>query len=150
MGEPTRAGIADRSFVPEILIMYCQRCVAPSTGVRGGVHLAGGVRIKLVALPCTSKVEVPDLLRVLEAGVEAVQVVGCPDRRCRLLTGSRTASLRVQRTRRLLEAVDVGAERAGMVTGADLDLDDLLSLGRDRARAAAALGPNPMKGAQRG
>lgn len=147
MGESMRADVDNASHVPEITIMYCSRCVAARSGVTSGVRSDPGCRVRMVAMPCTSKVELPHVLGILESGVDAVQVVGCPQDRCRFLTGSRMAAKRIQRGRELLERIGMGQDRMGMHQGTDLTEQDLMDLARQRADRVRPLGPNPMKGA---
>lgn len=140
-------GSAPGSTEPqEIVVVYCQGCVAEPLRRRQELHRSDGVQTRLVVVPCTSRLELPHLLRILERGVDGVQVVGCSQRACRFLVGSNVAAARVARARELLDAVGVGARRLGMSRGAGLDADALRQRGRQRADAARAYGPNPMRG----
>jgi coenzyme F420-reducing hydrogenase delta subunit len=129
----------------EIVVLYCQGCLAGKPSRKDELHTQDGVRTRLVVVPCTSRLELPHLLRILEKGVDGVQVVGCGQNACRFLVGSNMAAARVQRARELLEAVGVGAERLGMSRGAGLDVAELRARGRQRAEAARVYGPNPLK-----
>ncbi len=130
-------------FLPEILVMYCQRS-AP--GVTSGVVEDEACLVRMVAMPCTSKVELTHCLAVLERGTDAVLVVGCPVDTCRFLTGSHMTMKRIERGRDLLGQVGMGAERLSMRLASELDSGALVGLARELARAVKPLGPSPMKG----
>ena len=99
-------------------------------------------------LPCSSKIEPQNLLSILEQGVDAVQVVGCPDGRCKFLVGNRRAEKRVDYARKLLGDINMGEERIGITRPEKFTTDQLVEVAQDRARAVQDLGPNPMKGAK--
>jgi len=134
-----------RAEYQEIVVLYCQGCIEGKADRADELHTADGVRTRLVVVPCTSKVELPHLLKILERGADGVQVVGCGQNACRFLVGSNVAAARVARARDLLDDAGVGAERLGMSRGAGLDVGDLRARGRQRAEAARVYGANPMK-----
>ena len=79
----------------QIVVLYCQHCV---TGEVEPVTVTldhEGVVVKCVMMPCSSKLQVPDLLHILDDGADAVQVVACPEESCRFLVGSRRAAKRL-------------------------------------------------------
>jgi F420-non-reducing hydrogenase iron-sulfur subunit len=96
-------------------------------------------------MPCSSKIEVPHILRVLEQGVDGVEVAACPESKCHFLVGSLRAEKRVDYTRRLLDEIQIGAERLGISRGTGLSAKKLMGLAERRAEAVKTLGPNPMK-----
>ncbi|MFH2008540.1 MAG: hydrogenase iron-sulfur subunit [bacterium] len=128
----------------DIVVLYCQGCVAGKPEETMALR-RDGVRTKLTPIPCTSKVEVPHLLKILERGVDGIQVVGCGESACRFLVGYRITAKRIRRARELLAAIGIGADRLGMESGAGLTTEDLLELSEKRAAAALPHGPNPMK-----
>jgi len=96
-------------------------------------------------MPCSSKIEVPYILKILERGADAVQVVACPANKCRFLIGSSRTAKRIEYVRRLLDEIDIGAERVGISSAAGLSGKKLIELAAARAEAAKPLGANPMK-----
>jgi len=136
----------DRGFEPEVMILACRRAMAGELEPSRESLDGDGFRARIFVLPCTSEVQVPWLMRVLEGGWDAVLVAGCPEDGCRFLTGSRMAAKRVERVAGLLDRIDVGGERVSMSRRAELTREDLLELASARADAVRPLGPNPMKG----
>lgn len=133
----------------EIVLLYCRQTLAPEAKPAEGVHQGEGFSVKLVVLPCSSKMQVQHLLRILEEGFDAIQIVACPEKTCRFLVGNNRAQRRVDRARGLLEQVGMGAERLGLERASGLESDDLMKLAGRRAEQVRELGPNPMKGDNR-
>jgi F420-non-reducing hydrogenase iron-sulfur subunit len=132
-------------FEPEIVLFYCEHSVNSGLGKSGPSLKVSGLKVRSVILPCSSKIEVGNLLKILEEGADAVEVVGCPEADCRFFVGSDRAEKRIAYARSLISDAGMGAERIGMTRGKDISgerLREILSL---RAEAVKAMGPNPMK-----
>jgi len=99
----------------------------------------------MVVLPCSSNVEIRQIVKMLEQGADAIQIVACPEEACRFLVGSSKAERRVEYVRRLLDEIDFGAERVGLVRGMNLSAEQLLDWAKERADLVRELGPNPMR-----
>jgi len=96
-------------------------------------------------LPCSSKVEIPHLLSILENGTDGVEVVACPEQRCRFLVGSLRVEKRIQYTGSLLEEIRMGRDRIGLSRAQELSGEELVQLAVKRAAVVKKLRPNPMK-----
>jgi F420-non-reducing hydrogenase iron-sulfur subunit len=136
---------AEVSFEPEVVLLYCQHCVNKSANITAQAKGISGFRVQSVMMPCSSKIEVSYILRILERGVDAVQVVVCPANKCRFLIGSSRTAKRIEYVRRLLDEIDIGAERVGISSAAGLRAEKLMDLAAERAKAVEPLGANPMK-----
>lgn len=132
-------------FDPEIVVLYCQHSVAENANVTRDSQRASGFNVRPTMIPCSSKVEIPHLLRVLEEGADGLELVACPEEKCQFLVGSLMAEKRIERARRLLEEVGMGAERLGLSRAGGLSAEGLVGLAGARAEALKPLGPNPMK-----
>ena len=132
-----------KKFVPEIVILYCQHCISDN-GEAAIETTAAKSSVKTVMMPCSSKVEAPNVLKILEAGADGVEVVACPEKQCRFLVGSRKAEKRIDYAKGLLETIKMGAERLGITRKSGLNVKDLIAIAAKRADAVKPLGPNPM------
>jgi F420-non-reducing hydrogenase iron-sulfur subunit len=142
------------SFEPEVVVLYCQRCVregadvpsdgGTSTDVEVETNRASGFSVQPVMIPCSSKIEVSYILKILERGADAVEVIACPADGCQFLVGSLRAEKRIDYVRSLLDEIHVGAERVGISRGPGLSAKDLIELAAKRAEKVKTLGPNPM------
>jgi coenzyme F420-reducing hydrogenase delta subunit len=137
---------ANQSFQPDITLLYCRQTLAQGVKPVEGRRAGEGFSARLVVLPCSSKVQLPHLMRLLEKGSDGLQIAACPSKACQHLVGSNRAERRLAYAQGLLEQVGMGAQRLGLERGAGLKLDDLLEMAGRRAEAVRALGPNPMKG----
>ena len=134
----------------EIVVLFCQQSVASTVELANAYRRLPGLRVRLVVLPCSSNVEVRQMVKMLEKGADAIQIVACAEEACRFLVGSNRAERRVEYVRRLLEEIDFGAERVGLVRGMNLSAEQLLDWAKERADLIRGLGPNPMKDAGNG
>jgi F420-non-reducing hydrogenase iron-sulfur subunit len=137
--------LKEPGFEPEIVVLYCQHCVGADAAVIAEADRVSGFSVQPVLMPCSSKVEIPHVLRILERGVDGVEVVACPESRCHFLVGSLRAEKRVEYIRCLLDEIQIGAERVGISRGSGLSAKELMRLAAGRAEAARTLGCNPMK-----
>ena len=131
--------------VPEIALLYCQRATREEADVAAAAGSAAGCVVRPTLMPCSSKVEVSHLLRLLEHGADGVEVVACPEGGCRFLEGNDRAERRIGYARRLLDEARLGAERVGLSRGTALSAADLVGRAEARARTVRPLGGHPMK-----
>jgi len=121
-----------------VILLYCQHCVAAGADVAQVAAAARDMDIEPVLMPCSSKVQVFELLKLLDEGADAVQVVACPERACRFLDGSRRAEKRVQFGRGLLDQINLGSERLGISRATNLTAEALVDIARARGHACAS------------
>ena len=108
----------------------------------------GAFLVRSMTLPCSSKIDVSWLFRILEQGADGIEVVGCPKDKCRLLRGSVRAEKRVIYAQSLLEEAGLNPNRLGFSNTLPTSIDGLMDLARARCKAVEPLGPNPMKKGQ--
>jgi coenzyme F420-reducing hydrogenase delta subunit len=121
---------------PTIIVLYCQHAVAVDAHVAAEAARVTGLSVQPVLVPCSSKVEVPHILRILERGTTGVEVVACSGNECRFLVGSDRAERRVAYARRLLAEAGIDAERVGFSRASMLSAAELMALAENRAEAA--------------
>ncbi|MCB2189112.1 MAG: hydrogenase iron-sulfur subunit [Deltaproteobacteria bacterium] len=138
LGSPTQSP-------PEIVVLYCRQTLARDVKEPQGVRKLDGFNVRLVLLPCSSKVETPHFLRILETGAAGVLLVACPEKTCTFLVGNSRAERRIAYAQGLLAQVGMGTERLQMTRAADLTLEDLMELAARQAELVKPLGPNPMQ-----
>lgn len=132
-------------FEPEIVVLYCRHSINGQAGTADAVRKGPGFKARLVMMPCSSKVEIEHMVKILEGGADGIQVVGCPGQLCQFLVGNTKAERRIKRVRQLLKEIEFGAERVGMTRKNGLAEGDLMDIAGRRADAVRTLGPNPMK-----
>ena len=141
MSTPTEATV----YEPEILLLYCQNCVDRGVDLASASRRLPGCSARFVVLPCSSKIEIRDLVKLLEKGADGIQVLGCADSSCKFLVGNSRAEKRVEYVRKLLDEIDFGSGRVGMARGTSLTVGELIEMVMEGAERVRPLGPNPMK-----
>ena len=122
----------------KIVVLYCQHCVTRGVEGRTATQEHDGVVVQTAMMPCSSKVQASELLKLLASGADGVEIVACPDAACRLLVGSRMAEKRLQYVQRLLKEAHVCGERLGFSWKSGVAPDELQAMGLRRASAVEA------------
>jgi coenzyme F420-reducing hydrogenase delta subunit len=99
-------------------------------------------------MPCSSKIETAYLIKLIEAGADAVGVVACPGKACQFTTGSARAEHRVRHARTILEEIGMDGVRVGLARRGGLTADDIMAIAEDLAGSVNPLGPSPLAAAR--
>lgn len=129
-----------------VVILYCQNAVDINADVETAAGNLGDLTVETVMMACSSKVQASDLLKILNDGADAVEVIACPDKVCRLLVGSRRAEKRIDYARKLLGKIGLDGEMIGFSRKTGLSVEDFIKAGKERAEAVRLL---KMKGAKK-
>jgi coenzyme F420-reducing hydrogenase delta subunit len=130
---------------PEVVVLYCQQGICDKAKASDWSQAAEGVSVRAMMMPCSSKIEVSYILRILESGADAVEIVACPEKSCKFLVGSFRAERRIEYIRSLLEKIGYEPERVGISRKLSQTPEKLIKLAQARADAVRPLGINPMK-----
>ena len=130
---------------PEVVVLYCQQGICDKAKASDWSQAAEGVSVRAMMMPCSSKIEVSYILRILESGADAVEIVACPEKSCKFLVGSFRAERRIEYIRSLLEKIGYEPERVGISRKLSQTPEKLIKLAKARADAVRPLGINPMK-----
>lgn len=129
----------------EIVLFYCAQSLADTQAIFPQSYSEMGIAVRLVMVPCSSKVEVGAMLKLIENGVDGVEIVACPKGSCRFLIGNEKAEKRVKFAKNLLQEVGFGGDRLGITFSAGNTFEALLAIARNRVEKAKKAGNNPMK-----
>jgi len=130
---------------PEVVVLYCQHGIRDEAKASAWSQKTDGMSVRAVMMPCSSKIEVSYILKILESGADAVEIVACPEKSCKFLVGSFRAERRVEYIKSLLEKIDYEPERVGISRKLAQSPEKLMEIARARADAVHPLGINPMK-----
>ncbi len=130
---------------PEVVVLYCQHGLCDDAKASAWSQETPGLSIRAIMMPCSSKIEVSYILRILESGTDAVEIVACPEKSCKFLVGSFRAERRIEYIRGLLEKIGYAPERVGISRKLSQSPEKLIELASARADAVRPLGINPMK-----
>lgn len=97
-----------------IIGFCCQNAISEEGGLTGKGRMSFEPTIKIVQIPCSSKVDTLPMIKAFEAGVDGIFVLGCPEQACHLLDGNLRARKVVDYTKGLLEEIGVESSRLEM------------------------------------
>ncbi len=135
----------DHDFQPEITVLYCGETITPGTRIPEGWRDSDSGRARYVRIPCSSKIEPLNIIKLFESGADGVLLVACPHQQCQCLFGNAGAAQRVRYTQRLLDEVGIGGARLTIASQSDLSSDDIKALARELAASVSKLGPSLIK-----
>ena len=135
---------------PEVVVLFCQRSLCNHESLYVLSQKTSGFSLSIKMMPCSSKIEVPYVLKILESGADAVEIVACPEKSCQYLVGSLRAEKRIEYIRGLLEKIGYAPERVGISRKILRSAEELINLAEARADAVRPLGANPMKSSDKG
>jgi F420-non-reducing hydrogenase iron-sulfur subunit len=132
-------------YAPEVVVLYCQHGLCDEAKSSDWSQEAHNLSVRAIMMPCSSKIEVSYILKILESGTDAVEIVACPEKSCKFLVGSLRAERRIEYIRGLLEKIGYAPERVGISRKLSQSPEKLIELAKARADAVRSLGINPMK-----
>ena len=91
-----------------IIGFCCQNALKGEEDPAGKGRMSFEPTVKVIELPCSSKVETLAIIKMFESGVDGIFVLGCPGDECHLVDGNHRARRIVNYTKRLL--VETGIE----------------------------------------
>lgn len=138
--------VTGSGYEPEIVVIFCRQSVAADLDPMTAPLAAKELKLKFASMTCSSKLELPHLLRVLEGGADGILLVACPVDGCARMSGSTASGRRIERGRALLAEAGLPADRIALERGRGLSAEDLAERARKFATILRPLGPNPMKG----
>jgi len=137
--------VATPAFEPRIIAFCCSYCAYRAADLAGTSRMQYPPNVKVIRVPCSSKVDITYILRAFESGADGVFIAGCLKGGCHFVEGNLKAEQRVMFTKGLLDAVGIEAERLDMFfmsSSMANTLVNTMNLMIDRIRK---LGPLPRK-----
>jgi coenzyme F420-reducing hydrogenase delta subunit len=132
--------------LPLNIVAYCCRyCAYAAADLAGVLRLQYPAELRIVELPCTGRIDMLEVLCVIERGADGVMVAGCLEGDCHFRAGNLNARRRVERIQELLRRIGLEPDRVQMVNMSS-------AMGRQFAEAAThiaesirGLGPSPLR-----
>jgi F420-non-reducing hydrogenase iron-sulfur subunit len=135
----------DNSFEPEITAFFCIYCSYMAADTAGALRIQYPPNVTFVRLPCTGKTDIRYILQAFEQGADGVYVVACPIGNCHHVRGNERGKARVERARRLIEAVGIEGERLDMFFMSGGQGATFAQVAHEMVERVRALGPSPLK-----
>jgi len=90
-------------------------CAYAAADLAGSSRFGYAPALKIVALPCTGRVDMGHILKTFENGADGVLVAGCLPGRCHYQAGNFYARRRVDYVGDLLQQIGLQSERVRMI-----------------------------------
>jgi F420-non-reducing hydrogenase iron-sulfur subunit len=96
--------------------------------------------IKILSVPCSSKVETLSIIKAFESGIDGIFVLGCKENTCRLLDGNLRAQKTINHTKKLLKEINIETDRLTMVQLGTSEFKDFNQVARYMTELIRTLG----------
>jgi coenzyme F420-reducing hydrogenase delta subunit len=134
-----------KSFEPEITAFFCIYCGYMAGDTAGALKLQYPANVKFMRMPCTGKTDIRYLLEAFEQGADGVYVIACPIGNCHHVRGNERGQARLQRARKILDEIGLGAERLDMFFMSGSQAHAFSSAVETMTERIRQLGPNPLR-----
>ena len=132
-------------FCPWIVAFCCDRSAYRAADLAGESHLGFPEGLDIIRVPCTGRVDLIYLLRVLEAGADGVLVLACFEDNCKYISGNIRARKRVEFARKLLKELGLEEERIAIFNLASNMPHRFIELAQAMVEEIRRLGPSPLR-----
>lgn len=134
-----------QNWDPEIIAFCCNYCAHSAAALAGSQRLQYPAGVRILATPCTGKLEMEHILEAFEKGVDGILIVGCLEGDCHFVDGNLRARKRTDRLCSILDEIGLGSERLKMVTLSDVMASAFVEYIKETMDTIRALGPNPLR-----
>lgn len=132
-------------FEPQITAFTCRYCGGVPADMAGSEQLSYPPNIKIVALPCTGRVDTLYLLGAFEQGADGVCIFACAPDNCHHISGSRRAAQRVAYTKSLLGQIGLQPERLEIFHVGLGQAHEFVRIVEEVTERIRQLGPSPLR-----
>ncbi|AEH45920.1 methyl-viologen-reducing hydrogenase delta subunit [Thermodesulfatator indicus DSM 15286] len=129
-------------FEPKIVAFLCNWCSYAGADLAGVSRRAYPPSLRIIRVPCSSRVTPAMILSALKSGADGVLVSGCHPGDCHYLTGNLFARRRFFMLRKLLEFVGIEPERVEFVWVSASEGNVFAELVKEMTESLRRLGPN--------
>ena len=102
------------------------------------------LEVKMVRIPCAGRISKSLLLKSFEMGADGVVLMGCSPGTCRYGSGTDSARVHTEETRRILDLVGLGGERLRLANFLPDQSGELLAFLQDFTRRIRQMGKSPV------
>jgi coenzyme F420-reducing hydrogenase delta subunit len=123
-----------------IIAFCCQHALSAEKKLAEDSWMSFEPTIKIVQLPCSSKVDTLPIIKAFEAGADGIIILGCLDANCHLLDGNLRAKKVVDYTKRLLEDIGIESDRLEMFQLETAEWKNFGQIAKSMTKRITALG----------
>ena len=145
MGDQENLGTESADFSPRIVAFCCDRSAYRAADLAGERHFGFPEGLDIIRVPCTGRVDLIYLLRVLEDGADGVLVLACFEDNCKYISGNIRARKRIEYARKLLKELGLEEERISISNLASNMPHRFVELTQAMVEEIIKLGPSPLR-----
>lgn len=101
----------DAAWEPKIVAFLCNWCSYAGADLAGVSRMKYPANVRIIRVPCSSRVNPQFILRAFQNGADGVLVAGCHPGDCHYVTGNYFTRRRLMLFKRLMEYVGLEPER---------------------------------------
>jgi len=101
----------ESNWEPKLIGFLCRWCSYAGADLAGTSRMKYPPNLKIVRVPCSSRVDILFILKALQIGFDGVLVSGCHPGECHYQTGNYFARRRLTIARKFLEYLGIAPER---------------------------------------
>ena len=139
---PDQAAAPDQAWEPLIVAFCCNWCSYAGGDLAGTSRMQYPGNVKVIRVPCSSRMNPLFILRAFQRGADAVLVAGCHPGDCHYSTGNFYVRRRLSSFKRLIEYAGLEPERFEVRWVSSSEGDKFAEVMREMTAAIKALGPN--------
>lgn len=103
------------TFEPVIVAFCCHYCAYTAADMAGSQRLTYPANVKIIRVPCSSKVDALHIVKAFEMGADGVYVAGCLEGDCHFKNGNTRAVRMVEYVQKYMDEIGIERERLEMV-----------------------------------
>jgi coenzyme F420-reducing hydrogenase delta subunit len=103
------------NFEPVIVAFCCHYCAYTAADMAGSQRLSYPPNVKIIRVPCSSKVDALHIVKAFEKGADGVYVAGCLEGDCHFKNGNSRAARMVEHVQNYMDEIGIERERLEMV-----------------------------------
>lgn len=103
------------NFEPVIVAFCCHYCAYTAADMAGSQRLSYPANVKIIRVPCSSKVDALHIVKAFEKGADGVYVAGCLEGDCHFKNGNSRATRMVEHVQKYMDEIGIERERLEMV-----------------------------------
>ena len=133
---------AQRDWEPKVIAFLCNWCSYAGADLAGISRIQYPPNVRVVRVPCSSRVNPLYIIKALQHGADGVLVSGCHPGDCHYITGNYYARRRFTLLKKLLEAVGIESGRVNFSWVSAAEGEKFANVVTEVIDGIKALGPN--------
>jgi len=144
-GEKRESGREIGSFEPSIVAFCCNWCSYAGADIAGVSRYKYPANVRIIRVMCSGRVEPYFIFEAFKRGADGVIVAGCHIGDCHYISGNLQAERRVEKVKKALEYLGIGAERLRLEWISAAEGEKFAHVMREFTAKVKALGRSPLK-----